>query len=125
LADITPHIEDDRPKTAYEHEDWPLGWVGLTYIGILAFLILTPFVLIWAYPNSVSDASRKLLVEPPAPRLQVDPGRDLKAFRAKENKELNTYYWVNKQKGIVHIPIEQAMKKLAVQGIDGFPKDQP
>jgi hypothetical protein len=125
MADTTQQVGDDRPRTAYEPEDWPLGTVGLIYLGIFIFLVVTPLLLVWAYPSAVSDAGRRLLVEPPAPRLQVDPARDLAEFRAEKNKELNTYYWVNKQKGIVHIPIEQAMKKLVAQGIDGFPKGPP
>jgi hypothetical protein len=46
-------------------------------------------------------------------------------FRLNEENRLNNYYWIDKQKGIVHIPIEQMMKKLTAQGIDGFPKRQP
>jgi hypothetical protein len=125
MADRTQEAEDNRAKTAYEREDWPLGAVGIIYLGIFVFLVAIPLILVWAYPSSVSDASRRLLVEPPAPRLQIDPERDLAEFRTKKNKELNTYYWVNKQKGIVHIPIDQAMKQLAAQGIEGFPKGQP
>ena len=35
---------------------------------------------------------------------------------------LNTYYWVNRDKGLVHIPIAEAMKRIATKGIDGFPQ---
>jgi hypothetical protein len=125
MVETTQPAGDDRPRTAFEREDWPLGTVGLIYLGVFVFLVVTPLLLVWAYPSAVSDVSRRLLIEPPAPRLQVDPARDLAKFRAKENRRLNTYYWVNRQKGIVHIPIEQAMKKLAAHGIDGFPKAQP
>jgi hypothetical protein len=79
----------------------------------------------WAYPRSVSDVSRRLEVRPPAPELQVNPQQDLVTFRLNEENRLNNYYWIDKQKGIVHIPIEQMMKKLTAQGIDGFPKRQP
>jgi hypothetical protein len=118
-------VIEDNVKTAYEPEDWPLGPVGLIYLGIFIFLVIAPLVLMWAYPSAVSDVSRRLQRQPPAPELQVDPAQDLANFRAEEDKRLNTYYWVDKQKGIVHIPIEQAIKKLAKTGIDGFPKAQP
>lgn len=45
------------------------------------------------------------------PRLQVDEHYDIEAYRKKEFHKLNSYGWVDKQKGIVHIPIEQAMEK--------------
>jgi hypothetical protein len=35
---------------------------------------------------------------------------------------LNTYYWVDRDKGVVHIPIAEAMKRLVAKGIDGFPQ---
>ncbi len=67
---------------------------------------------------------------PPAPRLQPFPNRmpnndvmppthstpvvDMADMRASEDQRLETYGWVDKQHGVVHIPIEQA-KKLALQ----------
>jgi hypothetical protein len=118
-------FKQNNPQTTYEAEDWPIGKVALIYAGVLILLAITPFILIAAYPNAVSDTSRKLLVKPPAPELQVDPQRDLASFRLKEDQRLNTYYWVDRQKGVVHIPIDEAMKKLARSGIDGFPKGWP
>ena len=124
MAEVA-RVKRDNPNTAFEQEDWPIGKVGLIYLGTFIFLIIAPFVLMWAYSGSVSDVSRRLEVKPPAPELQVDPAQDLAKFRAQEDKRLDTYYWVNRQKGTVHIPIDEAMKKLVQSGIDGFPKGQP
>jgi hypothetical protein len=118
-------VRQNNPKTAFEREDWPLGPVGLVYLGIFLFLVITPLVLILAYPSAVSDVGRGLAIKPPAPELQIDPAQDLANLRAAEDRRLNTYYWVDKQKGIVHIPIEQAMKKIAASGIPGFPSGRP
>lgn len=125
MAEVTAPVREDNPKTDYEREDWPLGYVGLVYAGIFVFLVIAPVVLMWAYPNTLSDVSRRLVVRPPAPELQVDPAQDLARFRAQEEKRLDTYYWVDKRQGLVHIPIKEAMKKLAKEGIDGFPKATP
>lgn len=113
---------DENPEIAYEPSDWRLGPVGLIYLGTLIFLVIAPLALMWAYPNAVPDVGRALRSEPPAPRLQTNPSQDLVNFRAQEDRKLNTYYWIDRQQGIVHLPIEQAMQKLAEQGIDGFPK---
>jgi hypothetical protein len=48
----------------------------------------------------------------------------MKRLRAEEEKWLNSYHWVDRQKGIVGIPIEEAMKKLARTGAPGFPERQ-
>jgi hypothetical protein len=114
----------DKPKTAFEPTDWQLGPIALIYIGLIALLVIVPFVLIAAYPTSLPDVDRSLSITPPGPRLETNPQADLQRFRAEEEKRLNTYYWVDRQKGIVHIPIEQAMKKLATTGAPGFPKGQ-
>ncbi len=124
MAEIAERVEDN-PKTAFEKSDWPLGTIGLVLLGTLIFLVIAPFVLIGAFPRAVSDVSRALTVEPPQPRLQTDPSEDLARFLVDEDKRLNTYYWIDKKKGIVHIPIEQAMRELAEEGIDGFPRGKP
>ena len=124
MAEIAERVEDN-PKTAFEKSDWPLGIVGLVLLGTFMFLVIGAFVLIGAFPRAVSDVSRALTVEPPQPRLQTNPPEDLAHFLVDEDKRLNTYYWIDKQKGIVHIPIQQAMQEIAEEGIDGFPRGKP
>lgn len=124
MAEIAERVEDN-PKTAFEKSDWPLGAVGLVLLGTLIFLVIAPFVLMGAFPRAVPDTGRALTIEPPQPRLQTDPSQDLARFLVDEDKRLNTYYWIDKEKGIVHIPIEQAMRELANEGIDGFPRGKP
>lgn len=124
MAEIVERIENN-PKAAYEQSDWPIGTIALVLLGILILLVIAPFVLIAAFPSSVRDVSRALTVEPPQPRLQTDPSEDLARFRAEEDKRLNSYYWIDKKRGIVHVPIEQAMQKVAEEGIDGFPRGKP
>jgi hypothetical protein len=114
-----------NPNVGYEASDWRIGAVGLVLLGIFAFLVISPLVLMWAFSHSLLDVDRRLTVEPPAPRLQINPAQDLAKFRANEDKRLDSYYWIDKQKGIVHIPIERAMRKLAHDGIAGFPKAGP
>src|SRR5690348_15694073 len=122
MAELAERVEDNS-KTAYEGSDWRLGVIGLILLGTFVFLAIIPFVLMAAFPNAVSDVSREMTITPPEPRLQLDPPEDLAQFRAEEEKRLNTYYWVDKDKGLVHIPIAQAMKEVVEKGIDGFPRD--
>lgn len=121
MAEFEERVEDN-PETAYEQSDWPLGKIGLTLAAIFIILVISPFVMIAAFPTTPADVSRALTLEPPQPRLQTDPSEDLEQFRSEEEKRLSSYYWVDKKKGIVHIPIEEAMKQVAEEGIDGFPR---
>ena len=74
------------------------------------------------YPLAIGEANRV----PPEPRLQTNPRADLQALRAHEDEPLNTYGWVDKQGGIVRIPIEEAIKIMAQRGLPARQgKEQP
>jgi hypothetical protein len=48
--------------------------------------------------------------EPPAPRLQTQPFKDVYLLKQGQNERLNSYGWTDKANGFVHIPIERAME---------------
>jgi hypothetical protein len=54
---------------------------------------------------------------PPEPRLQVTPRQDAEAFRAREDAILNGYAWVNRDTGLVRIPIAEAMRLTVQKGL--------
>jgi hypothetical protein len=59
-------------------------------------------------PPRFSDSG----VLPPEPRLQVAPAADLERLRSRENEALATYAWIDRDNGVVRIPIEHAMELL-------------
>jgi hypothetical protein len=120
----TDEYRESRRKVSFEPTDWPVGTVALIYVGVFVLLVISPLVLILGYPNTLPDVGRTLRINPPGPRLQTDPDSDLQRFRDEQEKRLNSYSWIDKQKGTVHIPIESAMKKLVNNGIPDFPKEQ-
>jgi hypothetical protein len=65
------------------------------------------------YPLAAGAATR----QPPEPRLQTNPRADLQELRAHEDALLNSYGWIDKQDGVVRIPIEEAMKITAQRGL--------
>jgi hypothetical protein len=60
---------------------------------------------------------------PPGPRLQGAPGSqelpmaDMKTYLAEQNAKVQSYGWVNREAGIVRIPIDQAKKLVLERGI--------
>ena len=48
--------------------------------------------------------------QPPEPRLQISPQGDLEELRRQEDEILSTYQWIDRDKGIVRIPISRAME---------------
>lgn len=127
MPDVSQDHEQTRtnPLVAYEPSDWSPTPVALVYAGVIVLLVVSCAVLVAAYPDSLADVGRELRISPPGPRLQTDPAADTERFRAAEQKRLDTYYWIDRQKGTVHIPIDEAMKKIVESGLPGFPKGEP
>ncbi|HVB37970.1 MAG TPA: hypothetical protein VND92_05500 [Vicinamibacterales bacterium] len=59
--------------------------------------------------------------EPFGPGVQVNPPADLAALLAEEDAILNTYAWVDRENGVVRIPIARAMELLVKQGLPTRP----
>lgn len=58
---------------------------------------------------------------PPQPRLQIHPVRHWSAFREAEVERLESYGWMDRSTGAVHIPIERAMELIAQRGVGPLP----
>jgi hypothetical protein len=69
------------------------------------------------FPLAVDQEQRL----PPEPRLQTNPRQDLLDLRAQEDHVLTTYGWVDKNAGIVRIPIDEAMKLAVTRGLPARP----
>ncbi len=54
---------------------------------------------------------------PPEPRLQVDEAADLAAMHRAEDSALTSYGWVNKDSGLVRVPVARAMELLVKEGL--------
>jgi hypothetical protein len=54
---------------------------------------------------------------PPEPRLQQSPAAEMVHFRTLEERRLQGYGWVDKENGVVHIPIEEAMRLAIERGL--------
>jgi hypothetical protein len=55
--------------------------------------------------------------EPPEPRLQTQPLRDLEDLRERERALLEGYDWVDRGAGVVRIPIDRAKQLIAERGL--------
>ncbi|HEY1910236.1 MAG TPA: hypothetical protein VGG73_04900 [Vicinamibacterales bacterium] len=65
------------------------------------------------YPLAVGQGNRL----PPEPRLQTNPREDLRELRVKEEELLKSYGWVDKNAGVVRIPIDDAIKLTLERGL--------
>jgi hypothetical protein len=95
-------------------------WLAVTTVA--AFIISWFLYLGLAHKEERQDPTPSPLaaanepVVPPEPRLQGSPEKELAAFRAEENKELEGWSWVDRDAGIAHVPIEVAIDSVAKAG---------
>lgn len=61
--------------------------------------------------------SASLRRTPPEPRLEPNPLTQRLKLRAEENAILTTYGWVDKNAGIVRVPVDRAMDLLIERGL--------
>ena len=95
--------------------------IGVVVGTLLAIVLVLPvFRILENYRSRHSQilpsAAGQVQV-PPEPRLQQEPRRDLAGFRTYEDKRLHSYGWVDRSRGVVSIPIEQAMQLTLQRGI--------
>jgi hypothetical protein len=65
------------------------------------------------FPLAIQQENRL----PPEPRLQTNPRQDLRDLRAQEDAVLHSYGWVDRNAGVVRVPIERAMELTVQRGL--------
>lgn len=115
------------PDVKYAPEDVSGKWLGAIGVSVIVAAIILPFLL-WGiyghleanYGNGAAIPEAKNFErfnQPPEPNLKPNPVENYREFRRAENEKLNNYGWIDREKGTVHIPIEQTMKQLAAKGL--------
>ena len=62
---------------------------------------------------------------PAGPRLQRFPANEIFQFRTSENEYLNSYGWIDRNAGTVHIPISDAMRLTLERGLPARAQPPP
>jgi hypothetical protein len=117
------------PGRAYETRDANLRSLLRFGFGLFVTLVLAWAASKWIFdyfgrvqqlgpPATPFEQGRAL---PPLPQLQVRPVQDLEQLREKEGGSLDSYGWVDRGRGIVHIPIDRAMDLLLERGLPTRP----
>jgi hypothetical protein len=126
-----PSAEDEYlvqpPGAAHEHSDadvWTIVKFGL-WLAISAVVISAGVGLLFGlfvtqsqetnpqFPLAVGQEERL----PAAPRLQQFPENEFVDFRQHEEAILKNYGWVNKEAGVVRMPITDAMRLAVERGL--------
>lgn len=110
------------PPARYEPQDVVFRYLVLGLTGTILAVLLSLLLVIWLYPTIEVDKRLTGSLPPyPQPRLQSDPAADMGHFLHLELARLNSSGWVDRAHGIAHIPIDDAMHRVARQGIPDWP----
>src|SRR5579872_6066738 len=139
---MTDHLKPHHDDLGFEREDLGakpvIGFiVSLVVSGILIYYVIwgifhfldaydrkhqqvrTPLIRV---ESNTRDVQTQLIQRFPEPRLEENERTELNGFRYGEEQQLNSYGWVDKNAGIAHIPIEQAMQMVVQKGLPTTPQ---
>jgi hypothetical protein len=106
------------PEENYEHSDTNVSGVLKYGVGLAVILFVVFVSMRWTFAKmsemapmgkaaSPFESARQM---PPAPRLQVDPQRELHNYCAAQVQSLTSYGWKDSQAAIVQIPVDRAIE---------------
>lgn len=116
---------EEMLKLGYDTRDVDMPLIGKAAFGFFAFTtacVIAGIGIVWAFGMFGAKPQPPVRTSPlavkDAPQLQtnVTATKDIATLRREENERLTSYGWVDKEKGIVRIPVEVAMEMALAQG---------
>jgi hypothetical protein len=121
----------DPVQIGHESTDLRPGYIALFGIGLAVVIGIVVILTFWLMhyktaQHQKGDAPLPGLARErqatPQPRLQIGAHNELREMRAGEDTVLNSYGWVDRDAGIVRIPVDRAMEVLAAKGLPVRPQ---
>ena len=123
------HNPNQEPPAAgrdYADRDIPVGKIMLSglYIAIFTAITFVGIRFLFVALDRQNEQARQAVssfvgqrVLPPEPRLQVDEPGTWQHQLAVEKSQTEEYAWVNQAAGVVRIPVERAIERVAERGL--------
>jgi hypothetical protein len=117
-----------QPEERHEHSDVNIRAIAYIAIAMIVSAAVILSAVLGIFKRFVrEDVSRDAVPVfgadqtqlPPEPRLQIDPNADYRQFLKSEEETLNSYGWIDRQTGIVRIPIDRAIDLVAQRNLEG------
>ena len=110
------------PTARRETRDVSATFIALAFVLMVSGLAIVGLLCWWIFPRAPNP---RLIPYPvpsyPPPQLQAAPHEDLVRFERQELDRLNSVGWIDRAKGLVHIPIDRAMRDVVAAGIKDWP----
>jgi hypothetical protein len=124
-----PHNAPKPPGGAagpgYETRDVNTGALLKFAVSLTVILVVVSFGMRWTFnyyakTQTLGPAATPFENErtiPPLPRLQVAPQKEIHDYWESQQDIVNSYGWVDRQGGVVRIPVDRAMRLLLASGL--------
>jgi hypothetical protein len=114
--DAKPKPPPEMVQRGHETRDANVKGIALCgFFGVLALAVIQSGLYFFFSGKAKSfPVPRPVIV---AHKSDIAPHRDLVSFQQEQQSELNTYGWIDREHGVVRIPIERAMELLAERGL--------
>jgi hypothetical protein len=130
--------QDEIPQlhttSAHVHEDSDVSIksLGIFLAGLAITMLITGVIVVWLFDLFLkeaeeADVSPSPLAEsgepapPPGPLLQIAERLDLRVHRESQEKLIQEPAWIDRDRGVVRIPIERAIELTAERGFPDWP----
>lgn len=128
MADTSrAHPAPGGGPVGHEEHDVDIRGIVVFTVGLAMVCIVTAVAILWLFryldrrllerEASVSPLALPATQLPPEPRLLTDEPAMLEEYEAEQARKLTTYGWVDREKGIVRIPIDRAKALLLERGL--------
>jgi hypothetical protein len=123
---VATNVDERSIEAGFEEHDVSARKLFYFFVFIAVSLGLISGAVLWLFGGfAVSDRPAAAVPQtfqnvrelPPPPRVQADPEADIVRYKNSQQDTLDTYGWVNREQGIVRIPIERAMQLTVQRGL--------
>ena len=118
MSEVKPPLDPTAPDTAvfvegidYDHRDARAGLIAAVSGAILVLLVAMIVGVYWLYVVTYERIDQQV--------YSGAPSKELLAIREREEENLHRYSFIDKEKGVVRIPIDKAMEILAAEYASG------
>ncbi|MBI4890562.1 MAG: hypothetical protein HY821_08045 [Acidobacteria bacterium] len=115
---LDPNLDSTAPDTAemvegvdYDRRDARSGLIAIVSASILGLLLVFIIGIYWLYVVAYEKVDQEV--------YSGAPSKELQAIHDREEQNLHSYGYIDKEKGIVRIPIERAMEIVAAETAEG------
>jgi hypothetical protein len=113
-------LSDEGPK--HERSDIDVRAVAIALVAVIGIVVLVTFLVKGLLATSGPSRAGPTETPPAAPiRLSSDPAGEIAAYQEEKRRQLDGYGWVDRDRGIAHVPIARAMQMMAEREQGGAP----